>query len=79
MLLATPKPSAAGAFFQNLSAADFYRQVAKDQKVALIEDAFPDVLSDPQLKGDPLHPNAAGHTLLSKKLLDALTVIGYAR
>ena len=78
VLLATPKPSVAGAFFQNLSAADFYRQVAKDQKVALIEDAFPDVLSDPQLKGDPLHPNAAGHALLSKKIFEALRKIGYA-
>lgn len=79
VLLATPRPSVAGAAFNNLSAADFYRQLAKDHKVALIEDAFADVLSDPQLKGDQLHPNAAGHALLAKKLFDALKAIGYAR
>lgn len=79
VLLATPQPSAAGAFFRNLSAADFYREVADEHKVHLIEDAVADVLSDPQLKGDPLHPNAEGHARLSEKLFEALKSIGYAR
>ena len=79
VLLATPKPSIAGAVFNNLSAPDFYRQVAKDHQVPLIEDAMPEVLSDPRLKGDQLHPNAAGHALLSKKLFEALKEIGYLR
>lgn len=78
VLLATPKPSAAGAVFQNLSAADFYRRVAEEQQVPLIEDAIAEVLSDPQLKGDPLHPNTAGHAQLSQKIFDALKAIGYA-
>lgn len=79
VLLATPKPSLAGAVFNKLSAADFYRQVAKDHQVPLIEDAIPEVLSDTQLKGDQIHPNAAGHALLAKKILEALRKIGYAR
>ena len=79
VLLATPKPSVAGAVFNQLSAADFYRKVAKDQQVPLIEDALAEVLSNPELKGDQLHPNAAGHALLSTKLFDALKAIGYAR
>lgn len=79
VLIATPKPSVAGAVFRNLSAADFYRQVASDNGVPLIEDAIPDVLSDPLMKADPLHPNAAGHALLTKKLYDALKSMGYAR
>jgi acyl-CoA thioesterase I len=78
-LLATPKPSIAGAVFQKLSAADFYRVVAKQYQVPLIEDAIPEVLSDPQLKGDPLHPNVEGHVLLSGKIFEALKDIGYAR
>ncbi len=77
VLLATPKPSVAGAVFQNLSAADFYRQVAEKQQAPLIEDAIADVLSDPQMKGDPLHPNAAGHAQLAQKIFDALKSIGY--
>ncbi len=78
VLLATPKPSLAGAVFQRLSAPDFYRAVAKEYKVPLIEDAIPEVLSDPQLKGDPLHPNVEGHVLLSGKIFEALKEIGYA-
>lgn len=79
VLLATPQPSLAGAVFNNLSAPDFYRQVARDHQVPLIEDAIPDVLSDPRLKGDQIHPNPAGHALLSTKILEALRKVGYAR
>ena len=79
VLLATPRPSIAGAVFQHLSAADFYQQVADAQKVPLIKNAIADVISDPQLKGDPLHPNAAGHALLTEKIFEELKSIGYVR
>ncbi|MCF8152131.1 MAG: arylesterase [Burkholderiaceae bacterium] len=79
VLLATPKPSLAGAVFNNLSPPDFYAEVAKDRKVPLIADALPEVLSDTNLKGDQLHPNAAGHALLATKIFEALKEIGYAK
>lgn len=79
VLLATPNPSLMGAAFQHLSAADFYREVAEAQQVPLLEDEIADVLSKPQLKGDPLHPSAAGHALLSEKIFEELKSIGYAR
>ncbi|MFA4968470.1 MAG: arylesterase [Sulfuritalea sp.] len=78
VLLATPKPSIAGAVFNNLSPAEFYAEVAKDKKVPLIGDAIADVLSDTNLKGDQLHPNAAGHALLGEKIHEALKKIGFA-
>ena len=79
VLLATPKPSIAGAVFNSLSPDDFYAEVAKDKKVPLIKDALPEVLSDTALKGDQLHPNAAGHALLGDKIHAELKKIGYAR
>jgi len=79
VLLATPTASLMGAAFQHLSAPDFYRELAEEQQLPLIEDAIAEVLSDPQLKGDPLHPNAAGHVLLSEKIFKALQTIGYVR
>lgn len=79
VLLATPSPSLMGAVFQNLSAPDFYRKVAEAQQVPLIEDTISDVLSKPQLKGDPLHPSAAGHILLSERIFEELKSLGYAR
>ena len=78
VLLATPKPSVAGAVFQNLSAAEFYKRIANEQQVPMIKGAIAEVLSDPQMKGDPLHPNTAGHAQLSRKIFDALKSIGFA-
>ena len=77
-LLATPKPSIAGAVFNSLSAADFYADVAKDRKVPLIKDALPEVLSDTALKSDQLHPNSAGHALLAEKIHADLKKVGFA-
>lgn len=79
ILLGVPEPSIAGAVFRNLSAAEFYRDIAKAQQVPLIEDAIADVLSDPLLKVDQLHPNAAGHQKLTEKILEELRNIGLAR
>ena len=79
VLVATPQPSVAGAVFRNLSAAAFYRKVADVNGVPLVEAAIADVLSDPLMKLDPLHPNAAGHAQLAKKMFDALKSIGFAR
>ena len=78
VLLATPKPSIAGAVFNSLSPADFYAEVAKEKKVPLIKDALPEVLSNTALKGDQLHPNAAGHALLGDKIHADLKKIGFA-
>ena len=79
VLLATPKPSLAGAVFNNLAPADFYADVAKDKKVPLIKDALPEVLSDTALKSDQLHPNAAGHGQIGELIYAELKRIGFAR
>lgn len=79
VLLATPKPSVAGVVFQSLSPPDFYAEVARERKVPLIADAIAEVLSDPGLKLDQLHPNAEGHKVLAGKLFDALRKLGYVR
>lgn len=77
VLLATPQPSIAGAVFQSLSAPAFYREIAEAENVPLIEDAIADVLSDPRLKVDQLHPNTEGHALLAEKIYEELKIIGY--
>jgi acyl-CoA hydrolase len=79
VLLATPKPSMAGAVFQNLSPPSFYAEIAEEKKVPLIGEAMPEVLSDPGLKLDQLHPNAEGHEALADKAFDALRKLGYVR
>ena len=79
VLLATPKPSIAGAVFNNLAAADFYAEVAREKQVPLIKDVLPEVLSDTALKSDQLHPNAAGHAQIGEMIYAELKRIGFAR
>lgn len=79
VLLATPRPSVAGALFQNLSPPPFYAEIAEENRVPLIEEAVSAVLSDPDLKLDQLHPNAEGHKALAGKAFDALRKLGYVR
>lgn len=79
VLLATPRPSVAGVVFQSLSPPPFYAEIAKERKVPLIDEAVPEVLSDPGLKLDQLHPNAEGHKALAGKAFDALRKLGYVR
>jgi lysophospholipase L1-like esterase len=78
VLLATPKPSLAGAVLNNLSPPEFYAEIAKEKKVPLIEEAIPTVLSDTSLKGDQIHPNAAGHAKLGELIHTDLKKIGFA-
>ena len=78
VLLATPKPSLAGAVFNSLSPPDFYADLARDKKLPLIEEAIPKVLSDTALKGDQIHPNAAGHARLDELIHAELKKIGFA-
>jgi acyl-CoA thioesterase-1 len=78
VLLATPKPSLAGAVFNSLSPPDYYAEIAKERKLPLIEDAIPKVLSDTNLKGDQIHPNAAGHAKLGELIHADLRKIGFA-
>ena len=79
VLLATPRPSLAGAVFNNLSAAEFYADLAKDKNVPLIKDALPEVLSDTAFKGDQLHPNVSGHARLGELIFADLKGIGLIR
>lgn len=78
VMVATPQPTLAGAVLRNLSAPEFYGRVAASHQVPLIEDAIAEVLSDPVLKGDQIHPNAEGHARLAGKIHGALRDIGYA-
>ena len=76
ILMAIPAPSVAGAAFGSLSDADFYAEIAKRQKVPLIEGAVAEVLSKSAWKLDQLHPNAEGHRELAAKVAEKLRRIG---
>ncbi|MBI3003117.1 MAG: arylesterase [candidate division NC10 bacterium] len=49
-----------------------YEAVARDRGVVYIPDALAGILSNPRLKGDAIHPNAAGYRRLADRLLTHL-------
>jgi lysophospholipase L1-like esterase len=49
--------------FGGLSGA--FERVADDYDVPLVEEVLGDILFDPRLKSDPIHPNAAGYAVLA--------------
>jgi lysophospholipase L1-like esterase len=52
--------------------ADLFDRLADDFDVPLVDDALVDILSDPALKADEIHPNAAGHRRLAEAVADVL-------
>lgn len=45
--------------------ADIYERVANDYDVLLVEDVLGEILTEPTLKADTIHPNAAGYERLA--------------
>ena len=79
MLLAIPRPSALGAVTGRLAPAGFYATISVQRGAILVDDAVSDVLSDAGLRLNPLHPNPAGHVILSQKLEQSFRASGLLR
>lgn len=76
VLVATPRFSLVGAAIGALPDADLYAELAKEEGVLLVPDVFADVLSDPSLKSDQVHPNAAGYRKLAEGIASSLVKSG---
>ncbi|MBK7238371.1 MAG: hypothetical protein IPI02_23305 [Sterolibacteriaceae bacterium] len=63
----------------HLAPAGFYAALGSRREVVLVNDAVSDVLSDAELRLDPLHPNPAGHVVLSEKLEKSFRASGLLR
>lgn len=78
VLIAVPAASPLAAAAGSLTDADLFRQLAEQEKVPLIESIFSQVLSDPALRTDPIHPNAEGYRRLAEGVATALHRFGFA-
>lgn len=61
------------------SLEDEFERVANDYEVPLVEDALDDVLTDPRLKSDQIHPNAAGYEALAEAVAEEVEPLLRAR
>ena len=66
VLIATPKPTIPP------SVPVFYREIAAEARIGLVETVVKDVVSDRSLKSDFVHPNAAGYREIAKAVEKAL-------
>lgn len=76
VLIAVPGFSPLGAAVGRLSDSPIYETLATEEKLPLVANVFADVLSDPALKADAVHPNAHGYRRLAEGIAAALRETG---
>ena len=59
-----------------LSSAEFYQQVADEQKVPIDLETLPKILSTNSLKSDAIHPNNEGYRLMAENIYNLLVDSG---
>ncbi|MGB5833826.1 MAG: arylesterase [Thiohalocapsa sp.] len=70
VLLGVPRP---GLF---LGTHPLYRELANELELPIEDKALADILADPDLKSDQIHPNAAGYVKLADAIHDLLRQTG---
>ncbi|WP_369774199.1 GDSL-type esterase/lipase family protein [Thioalkalivibrio sp. AKL19] len=76
VLLGVPRASALGAATGRLRDDPIYRELAREEQVALIEGVLSGVLSERDLRADPVHPNARGYRRIASEIAEALDDLG---
>lgn len=76
-LLATPEPTALRAAIGRLADAPFYAELAQQESVLLLPGLYAEVLSDPALRSDTIHANAAGYARIAERLDARLREAGW--
>lgn len=58
---------------------DVFERLADDYDIPVVEDTLGDILLDPALKADPIHPNAEGQRQLAEGIAEVVEPILEAR
>lgn len=76
VLIAVPRLSLLGVASGRLPDAEIYADLAREEKLPLVTGVLAGILADPQLKADPIHPNAIGYRKMAAGIADQLQTIG---
>ncbi len=60
-----------------LSALDLYEEVANEEGIPLARGVLAEILGDPALKSDQIHPNAKGYKKMAERIHEALREQGW--
>jgi len=72
LLVAVPNISLFG-----LAPLELYEEVAKEEKVPFLGGVLANILSQPSLKNDQIHPNALGYKQMADKIYESLVENGW--
>jgi acyl-CoA hydrolase len=78
VLIAVPRPALMAALLRSLDDHPLYEALAEERRVPLFAGGWASVLSDPTLKADRIHANAAGYERFARELHDFLREAGLA-
>ena len=78
LLIAVPRPAVMAALLRSLDDHPLYEALAEEQRVPLFAVGWAKVLSDPALKADQIHANAAGYERFARELHGFLREAGLA-
>jgi acyl-CoA thioesterase-1 len=78
VLIAVPRPAVMAALLRSLDDHPLYEALAEQRRVLLFAAGWAKVLSDPALKADQIHANAAGYERFARELHGFLLEVGIA-
>lgn len=79
VLVAVPELSLMSIVAGKPSDSPIYKELADEEGVPIVNDVFSDVLSQPELCADRIHPNAEGYRQMANGLLARFREIGFVR
>ncbi len=59
-----------------LSSDEIYQQIAEAQNIPIDLETLPKILSDNELKSDPIHPNEKGYQMMAEQIYNLLVQSG---
>ncbi len=62
-----------------LSSLGLYEDLAEEENIPLLKGMLADILSQPSLKSDQIHPNAMGYKLMAEKIYEKLREEGWVK
>lgn len=79
VLVAVPEPSFLAAVAGRPGDSPIYREIGREENVPVVADVFSNVLAQPELRTDRIHPNAEGYRVFANAVYQGLRELGLRR
>ena len=74
LLVALPNFSLFG-----ISDLDLYKEVSDEEDIPLLSKMYANIITEPSLKSDQIHPNAQGYSVMAEKIFESLNKHGWIK